>query len=162
QYFEWSPSYLDDLRRQAGLLRLFNYLVLQQGGDVEEALRILRELQARGVLGADADLDAFERELEEAERVREQDGVRRLTPLGEPDGLGLRESDLEVQETESLASCATVLLLDVSHSMILYGEDRITPAKRVALALTELILTRYPKDSLDLVLFGDEAWPLEL
>lgn len=67
------------------------------------------------------------------------------------------EKDLEVFETESVSSCATVLLLDISHSMILYGEDRITPAKQVALALTELIMTRYPKDSLNVVLFGDNA-----
>jgi uncharacterized protein with von Willebrand factor type A (vWA) domain len=69
----------------------------------------------------------------------------------------LHEGDLEVHDTERLSSCATVLMLDISHSMILYGEDRITPAKRVALALTELILTRYPKDDLDVVLFGDDA-----
>ena len=69
----------------------------------------------------------------------------------------LREEDLEVYETEHLSSCATVLLIDISHSMILYGEDRITPAKRVALALTELIRTRYPKDSLRVVTFGDDA-----
>jgi uncharacterized protein with von Willebrand factor type A (vWA) domain len=73
------------------------------------------------------------------------------------------ESDLEVRERERAVSCATVLLIDISHSMTLYGEDRITPAKRVALALTELILTRYPKDTIDVVLFGDEAHvvPLE-
>ncbi|MCI0650809.1 MAG: VWA domain-containing protein [Planctomycetes bacterium] len=71
--------------------------------------------------------------------------------------LTLAEEDLEVQEREHHASVATVLLLDVSHSMILYGEDRITPAKRVALALAELILTRYPHDALHVVLFGDEA-----
>jgi Ca-activated chloride channel homolog len=70
----------------------------------------------------------------------------------------LREDDLRVFETESTASCATVLLVDVSHSMVLYGEDRITPAKRVALALVELIETRYPKDSIEVVLFGDHAW----
>ena len=68
-----------------------------------------------------------------------------------------REDDLEVRERERAVSCATVLLIDISHSMTLYGEDRITPAKRVALALTELILTRYPKDTIDIVLFGDEA-----
>ncbi|MGH7162972.1 MAG: VWA domain-containing protein, partial [Planctomycetota bacterium] len=67
------------------------------------------------------------------------------------------EQDLEVREREYAAACATALLIDVSHSMTLYGEDRITPAKRVALALTELILTRYPKDSLDVILFGDDA-----
>jgi Ca-activated chloride channel family protein len=48
-------------------------------------------------------------------------------------------------------------MLDISHSMILYGEDRITPAKRVALALSELIMTRYPKDKLHIILFGDDA-----
>ncbi len=71
--------------------------------------------------------------------------------------LRLREEDLEVHETEHLTSCATVLLLDVSHSMVLYGEDRITPAKKVALAMTELIQTRYPKDDLHVCLFGDDA-----
>jgi uncharacterized protein with von Willebrand factor type A (vWA) domain len=53
-------------------------------------------------------------------------------------------------------------MIDISHSMILYGEDRITPAKQVALALIELIRTRYPKDSVDVVVFGDEAWPVPL
>jgi Ca-activated chloride channel homolog len=67
------------------------------------------------------------------------------------------EEDLEVYETEHLSSCATMLLIDISHSMILYGEDRITPAKQVALALSELILTRYPKDTLRVGAFGDEA-----
>jgi uncharacterized protein with von Willebrand factor type A (vWA) domain len=69
----------------------------------------------------------------------------------------LREEDLEVYETELLSSCATVLMLDISHSMILYGEDRITPAKQVAAALSELIITRFPKDYLALVVFGDDA-----
>jgi Ca-activated chloride channel family protein len=71
--------------------------------------------------------------------------------------LELSEEDIEVYETEHLTSCATVLMIDVSHSMILYGEDRITPAKKVGLALSELILTRYPKDSLYVITFGDEA-----
>ena len=74
-------------------------------------------------------------------------------------GLELRlgEQDFEVNEREHLTSCATVLLLDISHSMILYGEDRITPAKKVALAMAELIQTRYPKDALHVCLFGDDA-----
>jgi len=75
----------------------------------------------------------------------------------DPSDLQLHYEDLRVHETEHLTSCATVLLLDVSHSMILYGEDRITPAKQVALALAELIRTRYPKDILEVVIFGDEA-----
>lgn len=69
----------------------------------------------------------------------------------------LQEEDLEVYETEHPSSCATVLMLDISHSMILYGEDRITPAKQVALALSELIMQKYPKDYLALVVFGDDA-----
>jgi uncharacterized protein with von Willebrand factor type A (vWA) domain len=69
----------------------------------------------------------------------------------------LSEDDLQVFESEDYVSVATALLVDVSHSMILYGEDRITPAKRVALALIELIHTRYPKDSLHVILFGDTA-----
>jgi len=78
------------------------------------------------------------------------------------DRIDLREDDFEVYETEHLTSCATVLAIDISHSMILYGEDRITPAKKVALALTELILSRYPKDSLDVITFGDDAKQIDL
>jgi uncharacterized protein with von Willebrand factor type A (vWA) domain len=76
--------------------------------------------------------------------------------------LEIAEEDLEVFETEHLTSCATVIAIDISHSMVLYGEDRITPAKKVALALTELITTRYPKDYLGVVLFGDRADQVEL
>ncbi len=78
------------------------------------------------------------------------------------DDFNLKEEDFEVYETEHLTSCATVLMLDISHSMILYGEDRITPAKKVALALSEMILTRYPKDSLDVVVFGDKAVEVDI
>jgi Ca-activated chloride channel homolog len=80
-------------------------------------------------------------------------------------GLGsleLSEEDLAVREVEANTSAATVLLLDISHSMILYGEDRITPAKQVAMALAQMIKTQYPKDSLDIVTFGDEATRIEL
>ena len=73
------------------------------------------------------------------------------------DDFTLKEEDLEVYETEHTTSCATILMLDISHSMVLYGEDRITPAKQVALALAELISQKYPKDYLALVVFGDEA-----
>ena len=72
------------------------------------------------------------------------------------DGM-LEERDLEVYDSEKSTSCATVLMIDISHSMILYGEDRITPAKQVAMAFTEMILTRYPKDHLSIVTFGDTA-----
>jgi len=70
--------------------------------------------------------------------------------------------DLAVRQSEYQSSCATVLLLDCSHSMILYGEDRFTPAKRVALALSHLIRTQYPGDSLRVVLFHDSAEEIPL
>jgi Ca-activated chloride channel family protein len=71
--------------------------------------------------------------------------------------LNIEYSDLQVHQCEYQSSCATVLMLDCSHSMILYGEDRFTPAKRVAMALSHLIRTQYPGDSLSLVLFHDSA-----
>ena len=71
--------------------------------------------------------------------------------------LTLEYSDLHVHQCEYQSSCATVVMLDCSHSMILYGEDRFTPAKRVAMALSHLIRTQYPGDSLSLVLFHDTA-----
>jgi len=75
--------------------------------------------------------------------------------LGLP--LNLEYNDLRVHQCEYQSSCATVLMLDCSHSMILYGEDRFTPAKKVAMALSQLIRTQYPGDSLSLVLFHDSA-----
>ena len=75
--------------------------------------------------------------------------------LGLP--LNLEYRDLQVHQGEYQSSCATVLMLDCSHSMILYGEDRFTPAKKVAMALSQLIRTQYPGDSLSLVLFHDSA-----
>jgi len=72
------------------------------------------------------------------------------------------EDDLQIRETDFKAQTSTVLMIDISHSMILYGEDRITPAKKVAMALSELITTKYPKDTLDIVVFGNDAWPVEI
>jgi len=74
----------------------------------------------------------------------------------------LREDDLQIRETDYKTQTSTVLMIDISHSMILYGEDRITPAKKVAMALSELITTKYPKDTLDIVVFGNDAWPVEI
>jgi Ca-activated chloride channel homolog len=76
--------------------------------------------------------------------------------------INLEYRDLHVHQSEYQSSCATVLMLDCSHSMILYGEDRFTPAKKVALALAHLIRTQYPGDSLRLVLFHDSAEELRL
>jgi uncharacterized protein with von Willebrand factor type A (vWA) domain len=65
-------------------------------------------------------------------------------------------------ETEFKSQTSTVLMIDISHSMILYGEDRITPAKKVAMALAELITTKYPKDTLDIIVFGNDAWKVQI
>src|SRR5262245_47136054 len=83
--------------------------------------------------------------------------TRSIAREGLTGSINLEYSDIMVRQTEYESSCSTVLLLDTSHSMILYGEDRFTPAKRVALALSHLIRTQYPGDSLRLVLFHDSA-----
>lgn len=74
----------------------------------------------------------------------------------------LSEDDLVVEDTLHKSQMSTILMIDISHSMILYGEDRITPAKKVAMALAELITTRYPKDTLDILVFGNDAWPIAI
>ena len=74
----------------------------------------------------------------------------------------MTEDDLIVNERELKSQSSTVLMIDISHSMILYGEDRITPAKKVAMALAELIKTKYPKDTLDIITFGNDARQIEL
>ena len=223
RYGYLDPSLIQRLIQAMGLLRLFNHLLLQSGGDVEEAMRWMRALQERGYLDESIDLDAFFEQLAR-DRMIEADadgnlvlshgGERRIRkdaldeifggleksvqgyhsiqhpgqgseqlPETRPwvfgddpmsidairtlqnamrhsdpsDPIAIDERDFAVFETEHNTSCATVVMIDISHSMILYGEDRITPAKKVALALTELILTKYPKDSIDVLLFGDDA-----
>ncbi len=78
------------------------------------------------------------------------------------DNIDLHEDDISVYDTDHYTSVSTVLLIDISHSMILYGEDRITPAKKVAMALSELIMSNYAKDSLDIIVFGNEAWEISI
>jgi uncharacterized protein with von Willebrand factor type A (vWA) domain len=78
------------------------------------------------------------------------------------DDFELTENDLVVEEREMKTTTSTVLMIDISHSMILYGEDRITPAKKTAMALAEMITTRYPKDTLDIIVFGNQAWPIQI
>ena len=74
----------------------------------------------------------------------------------------LTENDLEVNEKQAKAQMSTVLMIDISHSMILYGEDRITPAKKTAMALAEMITQKYPKDTLDIIVFGNDAWQVQI
>jgi uncharacterized protein with von Willebrand factor type A (vWA) domain len=74
----------------------------------------------------------------------------------------ITEDDLVVEKNHHKSQMSTVLMIDISHSMILYGEDRITPAKKVAMALAEFITTRYPKDTLDILVFGNDAKPISI
>lgn len=74
----------------------------------------------------------------------------------------LTENDLSIREKEYKTQTSTVLMIDISHSMILYGEDRITPAKKVAMALAELVTKKYPKDTLDIIVFGNDSWQIEI
>lgn len=222
QYSQWNNDSSTDEQKLEQLTRLFNYLVLQTSGDVNEALQWLRQLaEEYGIFDENLTMDELIEKLKEMGIIQEvqhnfeitakgiqkirQDalkeiftslkknqggnhetphtgsGVERLsetkkwkfgdmptnidltatmTNAFKRDGIDnfqLTEDDLEVYETENLSSCATVLMIDISHSMILYGEDRITPAKQVALALAELIQTKFPKDFLACLTFGDDA-----
>lgn len=96
------------------------------------------------------------------ENIRMTESLRNAQINHGPGELHLTHDDLEVAEQEYKTSTATVLMIDISHSMILYGEDRITPAKKVAMALSELIHRKYPKDKLDIIVFGNDAWPIEV
>lgn len=221
-YSQWSDSLTRQLRDMRDLMSIFNHILLQVNGDVKTALGIMNQLRKMGYLPAEADLDAFKRQLEENRTISIDKSGLNLTRRGEhalrrdafdkifeqlkswgqgqhplhKDGgsseeilperrkytfgdnlrnidfrssifnsisrtaslsMDVTEDDLEVYDTEQVTNCATVMLIDISHSMVLYGEDRITPARQVALAFTEMILTKFPKDSLNIVLFGDFA-----
>ena len=96
------------------------------------------------------------------EQIDMTDSIRNAQIAHGIDEFNLTENDLEVEERDYKTITSTVLMIDISHSMILYGEDRITPAKKVAMALSELITTKYPKDTLDILAFGNDAWPIEI
>ncbi|HTR97995.1 MAG TPA: VWA domain-containing protein [Candidatus Acidoferrales bacterium] len=221
-YTKWRGPKPGDLEHLKQLMEIYRNLLLQTGGDVDEALRWMEHFgREYGFFDENFGIEEFKKLLEESgevqrtgqgfqvtprgeRRIRQDslneifstlraggagdhrtpvagaggerlsetrawhfgDDLANLDPLGSVsnavkrqgiDDLTLSEDDLEVYEQEHTSACATVLMVDISHSMILYGEDRITPAKKIALALTQLIQTRYPKDSLDVVLFGDDA-----
>ncbi len=96
------------------------------------------------------------------ERISLTESLRNAQINNGVDSFKLTEEDLVVEDSQFKAQMSTVLMIDISHSMILYGEDRITPAKKVAMALAELITTRYPKDTLDILVFGNDAWPIAI
>ncbi len=96
------------------------------------------------------------------ERISLTESLRNAQINNGVESFMLTENDLIVEDSQFKAQMSTVLMIDISHSMILYGEDRITPAKKVAMALAELITTRYPKDTLDILVFGNDAWPIAI
>src|SRR5689334_9877794 len=96
------------------------------------------------------------------EQISVTDSLRNAQINHGLDNFFMTEEDLEVMESEYKTQTSTVLMIDISHSMILYGEDRITPAKKVAMALSELITKKYPKDTLDIIVFGDDSWQIEI
>lgn len=96
------------------------------------------------------------------ERISLTESLRNAQVNNGVDNFMLTENDLVVEDAQYKAQMSTVLMIDISHSMILYGEDRITPAKKVAMALAELITTRYPKDTLDILVFGNDAWTIPI
>ena len=221
-YSKWKGPRPDDIEYVRQLMEIYRNLLLQTGGDVDEALKWMEHFgKEYGFFNEKFGIEEFKKLLEDSGEARPQGEGFQMTPKGERrirqdslneifsslnaggpgdhrtpvagkggerlsetrpyqfgddlgnldpltsmsnavknhgiDDIQVTEEDLEVYEQENASACATVLMVDVSHSMILYGEDRITPAKRIALALTQLIQTRYPKDTLDVVLFGDDA-----
>jgi uncharacterized protein with von Willebrand factor type A (vWA) domain len=221
-YSKWQGPRPEDLQFLKQLMEIYRNLLLQTGGDVDEALRWMEHFgEQYGFFNDKFGIADFKKMLENTGEVERTPAGFQMTPKGERrirqdslneifttlqaggtgdhrtpvagkggerlsetrpyqfgdnltdldpltsmsnalknhgiDELTVTEDDLEVYEQEHLSACATVLMVDISHSMILYGEDRITPAKKIALALTQLITTRYPKDTLDVVLFGDDA-----
>ncbi len=222
EYSKWQPGSLTNDKRLENLLSVYNYILIQVNGDIEDALEWMRELDSEyNVFDEKYAFNDFVEYLKKLGYIAEKEGKLMLTPKGSQSirleslkkifggmkidasgyhetnktgsgveklselkkykfgdqitnidltstiknaflktdlsNFSLEEEDIEVYETEHLSSCATVLMIDISHSMILYGEDRITPAKEVALGLSELILTKFPKDKLNIVVFGDDA-----
>ncbi len=96
------------------------------------------------------------------EQISMLDTFRNAQKHGGIDNFKLNECDIEVVEKNYKTQTSVVLMIDISHSMILYGEDRITPAKHVAMAMAELLKRKYPKDTLDILVFGDDAQQIEL
>ena len=96
------------------------------------------------------------------EKIAITESIKNPHIKGGLDDFSLSKEDLMINDQFHQAQMSTVLMIDISHSMILYGEDRITPAKKVAMALSEFITTRYPKDKLDIIVFGNDARPISI
>ena len=96
------------------------------------------------------------------EKIAMTESIRNAQIRTAATAFNLSKEDLVINESVYNTQMSTVLMIDISHSMILYGEDRITPAKKVAMALAEFIKTQHPKDSLDILVFGNDAWTIKL
>ena len=97
------------------------------------------------------------RDRDQVDKIIISESLKNMYSRTGNDELDLISDDIVVRNSSYNSQMSTVLMIDISHSMILYGEDRITPAKKVAMALAELIITRYPKDTLDILVFGNDA-----
>ena len=140
--------------RQSALDEIFGKLKKSKGGDHKTA---------HSGRGDETTTDRRDYEFGDAiEQISMTDSLRNAQVNHGLDDFFMTEEDLEVMENEFKAQTSTVLMIDISHSMILYGEDRITPAKKVAMALAELITKKYPKDTLDILVFGDDAHQIEI
>ncbi len=151
--FEMTPK-TEQVIRQSSLDQIFGKLKKSKSGNHQT-----------NILGRGDERSAEKRGYEFGDAVDQialLDSIKNAQINQGIDTLDIRESDLEVYESEHKSQSATVLMIDISHSMILYGEDRITPAKKVAMALSELIKRKYPKDTLDIIVFGDDAWQIEV
>ena len=140
--------------RQSALEEIFGKLKKSRGGE--------HKTHQNG-RGDEATTDRRDYEFGDTlEQISITDSLRNAQINHGVDDFFITEEDLEVMENEFKTQTSTVLMIDISHSMILYGEDRITPAKKVAMALAELITKKYPKDTLDILVFGDDAWQIEI
>jgi Ca-activated chloride channel homolog len=140
--------------RQSALEEIFGKLKKSKGGDHKTP---------HSGRGDETTTDRRDYEFgDSVENISVTDSLRNAQVNHGLDEFLMTENDLEVMENEFKTQTSTVLMIDISHSMILYGEDRITPAKKVAMALSELITKKYPKDTLDILVFGDDAWQIEI
>jgi uncharacterized protein with von Willebrand factor type A (vWA) domain len=110
---------------------------------------------------ASSDLRAFQFG-DTLEQINMTESIRNAQINNGSIDFNITENDLEIVESEHKTQTSTVLMIDISHSMILYGEDRITPSKKVAMAMAEMIKRKYPKDTLDIIVFGNDAWQIEV
>lgn len=140
--------------RQQALDHIFGKLKKGKGGDHVSRL---------GGIGDEASSNTrdyqFGDSLQDIAMLESMKNAQINNGIGE---FSIKESDLVIRESEYKTQTSTVLMIDISHSMILYGEDRITPAKKVAMALSELIKRKYPKDTIDIIVFGNDAWQIEI